>query len=410
MRKRFLVACEIRVRSRVSSVFTLFFVSFTNIIPDMFSPIQKKVIACAVTGLAGVVLLVLFVGVIAMAAKFIAMFNTVIWPIVIALLLAMLLQPVCDFLERRLRFPRSVAIFSLFVLLVATLAGISLFLVPAIVKQATELVHQIPVLWGKLLENFPQLAEWIEDRLRDGGLVERIKENGHLGAQLKTLATAALPKLQMIWIRAEGLFAQIVAAAVVPIYFYYLIYGRHDLIGKFEKEFTAIMPRRIVSDIAFLMRQFRDIVLAFFRGQFIVVTCYGLILAIGFFFAGLPGAILFGLGLGYLNMIPYFGTVIGLCVILPLAFFSGGIWMLAAVIGVFCVAQLVEAYWLTPKIMEHHTGLHPMVIMISIFFWAIALDGILGMVLAVPLTAFFVVFWRLLKERYLSGNSSAVKN
>lgn len=376
----------------------------------MFSPIQKKVIACAVTGLAGVVLLALFVGVIAMTAKFIAMFNTVIWPIVIALLLAMLLQPVCDFLERRLRFSRSIAIFSLFVLLVAVLVGVLFFLVPAIVNQATELVHQIPVIWGKLLENFPQFAEWLEERLRDGGLVERIKENGHLGAQLKTLAMAALPKLQMIWIKAEGFFAQLVAAAVVPIYFYYLIYGRHDLIGKFEKEFTAIMPKRIVADIAFLMRQFRDIVLAFFRGQFIVVTCYGAILAIGFFFAGLPGAILFGLGLGYLNMIPYFGTVVGLCVILPLAFFAGGIWMLATVIGVFCVAQLIEAYWLTPKIMEHHTGLHPMVIMISIFFWAIALDGILGMVLAVPLTAFFVVFWRLIKERYLSGNFSVVKN
>lgn len=375
---------------------------FERIGHKMFSPFQKKLIAGAVSGLAIVVLLALMVGSIGMAAKFIAAFNTVIWPLVIASLLALLLQPICDFLELRLRFPRPLAIFSIFVLLALAVAGMLFWFVPVIIRQATEFIQHIPVLWGQLLENCPALADWIEERLEDGGIVERIRENRELGAHLKAVASAALPKLQQIWMKAEGLFAQVVAAAVVPIYFYYFINERRDLIGKVETEFAAIIPRNVAADMAFLMRQFRDIVIAFFRGQFIVVTCYGIILAVGFFFSGLPGAILFGLGLGYLNMIPYFGTVVGLCVILPIAFFSGGIWMLAAVIGVFCVAQLAEAYWLTPKIMERHTGLHPMIIMISIFFWAIALDGILGMILAVPLTAFFVVFWRLLKERYLT--------
>lgn len=367
----------------------------------MFSPFQKKLIAGALSGLAIVILVALAVASVMMAAKFIAVFNTVIWPLVIASLLALLLQPLCDFLEKRLHFPRPAAIFSIFILLALLAAGALFWFVPVIIRQATEFIQHIPVLWTQLLENCPMLADWIEERLEDGGIVERIRENREFGAHLKALASAALPKLQLIWIKAEGLFAQVVAAAVVPIYFYYFVNERHDLIGKFENEFSAIIPQKVAADIAFLMRQFRDIVIAFFRGQFVVVSCYGIILAVGFFFSGLPGAILFGLGLGYLNMIPYFGTVVGLCVILPIAFFSGGIWMLAAVIGVFCVAQLAEAYWLTPKIMERHTGLHPMVIMISIFFWAIALDGILGMILAVPLTAFFVVFWRLLKERYL---------
>lgn len=367
----------------------------------MFSPFQKKIIAGALTGLAIVVLIALVVGTIGVSLKFIAAFNTVIWPLVIASLLAVLLQPICDFLESRLRFPRALAIFSLFVLLAVGLAGILFWLAPVIFRQATEFIQHIPTLWAQLLENCPDFAEWIEERLEDGGLIERIRENQQLGAHLKTLASAALPKMQQLWIKAESFFAQTVAAAVVPIYFYYFISERHDLIGKFEREFSALMTRRIAADVAFLMRQFRDIVIAFFRGQFVVVSCYGIILAVGFFLSGLPGAILFGLGLGYLNMIPYFGTVVGLSLILPIAFFSGGIGMLTAVIAVFCVAQLAEAYWLTPKIMERHTGLHPMVIMISVFFWAIALDGLLGMILAVPLTAFFVVFWRLLKDRYL---------
>lgn len=365
----------------------------------MFSPIQKKVVAWALVALSLLILVAILIGIGALAIKFIAVFNSVIWPIVIALLLAMLLQPVCDFLER-MHFPRPLAIFSIFLLLIALAAGILMFLVPAIVNQTAELVHQIPVLWGKLLENFPLLAEWIEERFKEGGLIEQIKGDQQFGVHLKALAAATLPKLQLVWGKAEGLFAQTVAAAVVPIYFYYLINERHDLIGKFENEFANVVPKRVIADVAFLMRQFRDIILAFFRGQFIVVTCYGIILAIGFFIAGLPGSIFFGLCLGYLNMIPYFGTVVGLGVILPLAFFSGGFGLLVWVLAVFGIAQLAESYYLTPKIMEQHTGLHPMVIMISIFFWAIALDGILGMVLAVPLTAFFVVFWRLIKKRF----------
>jgi predicted PurR-regulated permease PerM len=68
---------------------------------------------------------------------------------------------------------------------------------------------------------------------------------------------------------------------------------------------------------------------------------------------------------------------------------------------VFTIVQLIESYFLTPKIMGDKTGLHPMAIIVAIFFWGSALQGILGMILAIPLTAFLVVFWRLAKERYI---------
>lgn len=65
------------------------------------------------------------------------------------------------------------------------------------------------------------------------------------------------------------------------------------------------------------------------------------------------------------------------------------------------MVQLIEGYLLTPKIKGERTGLHPMVIIVAIFFWGSALDGILGMILAIPLTAFLVVLWRLAREKYM---------
>jgi predicted PurR-regulated permease PerM len=68
---------------------------------------------------------------------------------------------------------------------------------------------------------------------------------------------------------------------------------------------------------------------------------------------------------------------------------------------VFAIVQAIEAYLLTPKVMGDRTGLHPMVIIVAIFFWGSALGGITGMILAIPLTAFLVVFWRLAREKYV---------
>ena len=70
------------------------------------------------------------------------------------------------------------------------------------------------------------------------------------------------------------------------------------------------------------------------------------------------------------------------------------------------VAQSVESYYLTPKIMGKQTGLHPMAVIFAMFFWGRVFQGIFGLMLAVPLTAFLVVFWRLAKEKYLQSLSS----
>ena len=144
-------------------------------------------------------------------------------------------------------------------------------------------------------------------------------------------------------------------------------------------------------------------VVSFFRGQLIVAFLQGLLFAVGFSLVGLRYGFVLGLVLGFLNIIPYLGSIVGLSVALPLALFqNGGGWLLVAwVLGVFAVVQLIEGYLLTPKIMGDRTGLHPVAIIVAIFFWGSALNGILGMILAIPLTAFLVVAWRLAKDKYI---------
>ena len=136
----------------------------------------------------------------------------------------------------------------------------------------------------------------------------------------------------------------------------------------------------------------------------IIAFLQGLLFAIGFSAVGLSYGFVLGLLLGFLNIIPYLGSMIGLGISLPLAYFQdgGGPMLVAPVLVVFTVVQMIESYGLTPRIMGDRTGLHPLAIIVAIFFWGSALEGILGMILAIPLTAFLVVFWRLAKDKYIS--------
>jgi predicted PurR-regulated permease PerM len=156
-------------------------------------------------------------------------------------------------------------------------------------------------------------------------------------------------------------------------------------------------------DLVFLVREFVSIVVTFFRGQLLIALAQSVLYAIGFSLVGLSYGFILGLALGFLNIVPYLGSIIGLGIGIPIAFFQegGGLGLAIAVVVVFTVVQMIEGYLLTPRIMGDRTGLHPLAIIVAVFFWGTALGGILGMILAIPLTAFGVVVWRLLREKYV---------
>jgi predicted PurR-regulated permease PerM len=168
-------------------------------------------------------------------------------------------------------------------------------------------------------------------------------------------------------------------------------------------DYLPFLKKETRDDVVYLVKEFVNIIVAFFRGQLIVAFAQGVLYAIGFTAVGLKYGFVLGLALGFLNIIPYLGSIVGLGIALPLAFLQegGGLQTVILVLVVFTVVQIIEGYVLTPKVMGDRTGLHPMMIIVAIFFWGSALGGILGMILAIPLTAFLVVFWRLAKEKYI---------
>lgn len=380
--------------------------------PDrIFSPRQRRVLGFSLTLFAATLAVALVIFFLTLLSQLLGMFSGVLWPVAIAGVLALILRPAVDALQRLLRGRRLVSVIVLYALFVIAVSGLAIIAIPPLAGQLLELIAYIPKLWASatayVQAHYPEWMQLLE-RLRENTAVAAVLDNAH--DELNKIPALILPSLKAL---SAGVFSTIsftIHFAVFPIYLFFFLLSRAEPTSKLGAQLTFLKPG-LRDDVVFLVNEFIAIIVSFFRGQFIIGLIMGVLLAIGFWFFGLQFGILIGLALGILNIIPYLGTITGILITVPLAFFQpdGGMILILKLAVVYTVVQLLEGWFLTPKIMGDRTGLHPAVIIFAIFFWGTALGGIMGMILAIPLTAFFVTFWRLLKRKYLT-HGGEIKN
>lgn len=369
----------------------------------LLSSAQRRTLAAAVTLAAFIAILALVVFAVGQLARLVSLFSPLLWPLSVAAILALLLQPVVAIVETRLRVRRAVAVTALYGLFIILVTALAVILVPILVAQTLDLAARAPELWstavGFFQERFPDWIRSIEEKIPGQDIGELVPK--WIG-ELRDGLVASLPSFSQVGSQVLGFFGAVAGLAIIPIYLFFFLLGSGDPVRNLGDNLPFLKPSTR-EDVVFLVREFVAIVVSFFRGQIVIGLCMGVILATGFTAVGLRFGLLIGLLMGVLNVVPYLGSIIGMGVALPLALFQpGGTWLtLALVLAVFVVAQCIEGWFLTPRIMGDRTGLHPVVIIVAIFFWGIALGGILGMVLAIPLTAFFVTAWRLAKRKYI---------
>ncbi|MBI2518308.1 MAG: AI-2E family transporter [Opitutae bacterium] len=370
----------------------------------LLSPTQRRLAGfalstAAIVGVVAVIYLALLV-----TGRFVSQFSGVIWPLAVAGILALILRPLVALFERRLKLRRPVAVLALYGLFLVLAAGLLATFVPALVAQIVDFFAYLPTLWQNTLawgeQHFP---EWLAvvRRYLDNPAVKAAANSLMLQAQ--DLLAQITPSLKQAGAGLFGLFGFVASVAVVPIYLFFFLLT--------DEEPTKGLPAHLPflkeaqrNDVVFLVREFLGILVAFFRGQLLIGLIMGTLLAIGFSVAGLRFGLALGLIIGLLNIVPYLGTILGLSVALPLALFQpdGGLWLVGVCLAVFVGVQAIEGWLLTPRIMGRQTGLHPVAIIFAVFFWGQALGGILGLMLAVPLTAFFVTAWRYVRRKYFA--------
>lgn len=368
---------------------------------------QKKIIGTALSFIAIFTIAALTVLGIKAIATVLSFFSVVAWPLIIAGILALLLKPCIHFFEKRLKINETGSILLLYTLVLLGLFALSYKLLPIIANQVVLLGKNLPQIGSNLEqslgETFPTLMQFIHEKISQEAVATYSSE---IIKSAKSLASFSLPALQEAGMSVLSFLGSIATLGVIPVYLFYMLRAKRNPLDFLDNN-LRFLKAKTRKTLRHLTEEFISILIAFFRGQILIGFIMGIFYSLGFALSGLQFSLILGLMLGFLNIIPYLGTIIGLLIVLPIAYFQpeGGWITLGLCLGTFGIVQLAEGYFLTPQIMGEKTGMHPMTIIVAIFFWGTAFNGILGMVLGIPLTAFMIVAWRFILEKYLAAQA-----
>ena len=357
-----------------------------------FSGGQKKTVATGLTVLS-LMLVVSFVALLAWGALSVLAFAApALVPVVLGFFLALFFKPYYAWWKRTLHNPT----LALVVMLLTVFVPVGLlawYSGAVVIDQISNLLAQGPELLRHVADwfhaTFPRLHALMMQVFGSYGSLDQVYQKYGLAA-LKA-GSGALKCL-----------LGVVSALVTLIFFVFFLMTKDRRGSEIVSQMTFLKDETR----GFLAEQidaFIDILVSFFQRQTVICLIEGVMYGTGFWAVGLPYGFLIGFTLGVLNLIPLFGSVICLPVALPLAYFThgGSLTRLLLVFGVWLCGQILDGYFITPKIQGNKTGLGYAGVIFSFFFWSTVLGPLLGMLLAIPLSAFCVVLWRAVKARYI---------
>ena len=324
--------------------------------------------------------------------------SPILTPFAVAALLGWLGDPLVDRLELSGR-SRNTAVILVFTLMALLLALVLVILVPLIEGQISTLIESMPRyrLWFTSVaipwvegRTGLQLATWLDlDHLI--GLVRSNWERA--GGVAATL---------MSYVSRSGfaLIGMVTNIVLIPIITFFFLRD-WDLI---VERIASMVPRDHIDTVSRLAKASSDVLGGFLRGQFLVMVILGVMYGIGLWAVGLDLGILIGIIAGLLTFVPYLGPASGLVLGVLAALMQYGDWKhIAGVLAVFGVGQVIESYWLTPKLVGDRIGLHPVAVIFAVLAGG-QLFGFLGMLLALPMAAVVNVLLRYAHERYTQSH------
>ncbi len=318
-----------------------------------------------VVGLIIILLLVLYV------------FRALLAPVAIALVLAYILKPFADLVERRARVSRTLAVLLVFLILLLAISVIPVTVVPYAVDRITRLNLDLQRLADDLITFLSQPIVILQFSFNLQDLIGDVQVA--LQDLLRPFATQTVGLLfnvasSLLWVLSILVIA------------FYLVRDAARLRNFLDR----IAPPGYTEELRRLREEINQVWKAFLRGQVLLGIVIGLVVWIAMAIVGLPNAGLMGLVAGLLEVIPTFGPVLATIPALLIAFFRGStylplshFWFTILVLGIYVLIQQAENAYLVPRIMGYRLKLHPVVVFIGVVAGGLLL-GALGVLLAAP--------------------------
>ena len=373
-----------------------------------FTPAQNRMVAAGLSVLSFAVVLAftLFVGWTAL--RFLDFASSAIIPVVLGLFLAMLFKPYYSWFLSRLKNP-TLSLGVMLATVLVPLGFICWFGGAFVFTQVSHLVAAAPTVMTRLSgwvgQQFPNLQPFLASiGVPDEQLLFFTDPARFSQETFAQLSSAYGVKAMKAGVGVLKYLTGIGTGLVTFIFFAFFV-TRPAMRGEDYVREMPFLKDETKGFVASQINLFIDIVVSFFQRQVVICLIEGVLYGMGFTLVGLPYGFVLGFLLGMLNLVPLFGTVVVLPLALPIAYFGdgGSLLRLVGVLAVWLTGQVLDGYLITPKIQGEKTGLGYAGVIFSFFFWGVVFHSMLGLLLAIPLSAFCVVLWRALKERYIKG-------
>ncbi len=306
-------------------------------------------------------------------------------PFFLGFILAYLLVPLVDFLDRhaprflkRWKLSRRLAIILVYLLVLGGIAGLLAYFIPALSSQAQEFGRILPSYIRQaerlLTVDIQSLLERIPEGIRD--TVETTVENAVVTLG-ETLRRGVEGTLRTLW-QTLGF---IIGVLIVPIWLFYVLNDTDRL----RRSVKRMIPERMDADVRNIITIVDGLLSAYVRGQLLVCLLVGVMTTILLLVFRINLALLLGTFAGLFEIVPFLGPWIGAVPAVLIALLRSPMTALWVALG-FLAIQQIEANFLSPRISGQAVRFHPAIVMILVVVGS-EVAGLLGVLLAVPVSA-----------------------
>jgi predicted PurR-regulated permease PerM len=321
---------------------------------------------------------------------------TVFLQLFIAFALAYMLNPAVLFLENR-RVNRIVSILIVFSTALVVCTGFTIFLTISISGELSNMQLNLPGYARHLYEIIPATIKSYLGIETPDKLAVRLNDLFQQARGMSPdLLKPVLAFLQKAFSSTIGLILALLGYFIIPVYLFYLLADWPHL----KRFVESFVPERYRCTYAEKLGEVDTVLSGFIRGQLSVCVILAVLYSIGLYFIGIDLAIAIGTLAGITFIIPYVGTIIGIVLSVSMAFLKfHDILHPLLCLGWFGLIQGLEGMVITPRVVGSKVGLHPLVAIVALLIGG-QIFGLLGMLLAVPVTAVLQVFLRSLAIYY----------
>ena len=322
----------------------------------------------------------------------------VLAPFVVAAIFAYALQPLVLKLQKQWgpRVPKVVSVVLVELLALLSLLGVALLLVPILARELPLIQQQLPALIDRLQNTLnPWLTQMGLNLSLDMGSL-KVQVVKYLSANREDLLDSALSSLKL---GGSVAMAVIGNAILIPVALFYLLSDWDRLVASV----VQLIPPAVRPRFDAFMQECDEVLGQYLRGQLLVMLALAVYYAIALTLFGLELALPIGVFTGLAIFVPYLGFGLGLMLALLaglLQFVSVKALVMVGV--VFGMGQLIESFFLTPRLVGERIGLHPLAVIFALLAFG-QLLGFVGVLIALPASAVLLVALRRLREGYLQS-------